>query len=383
LPWSWEFLARILPAATAMDNMTSLKPRQRAVLAAAIEQYVETAEPVGSALLAAHPLLTAVFGAVSPATVRNDLAALEDAGLLAQPHTSAGRVPTDAGYRYYVDEMLKPRPVRASERAQIRSNIAAPLSSMEDALREATSTLARLTGYPAVATLPAARLDTLRHLQINKVPPHRLILILVTAAGQIEHRLFEVENEVPSARLNTVVHFLNTAISGQPLSELRAQSFESVAAGLHEEETITLARRAWELMRRSVGEISDERVIVQGLVTLLEEPEFSDIERARAAMRLFEDVATMSDLLRPALPAAEYSESGKPVRTHTIVIGHEHARADHPAVERLSLVGISYGTDGEVLGTVGVLGPTRMKYGEAAALVPVLAARLQQCLETL
>jgi len=359
-----------------------LKPRQRAILAAVIEYYVETAEPVGSAVLAAHPLLTAVFGAVSTATIRNDLAALEDAGLLAHPHTSAGRIPTDAGYRYYVDEMLKPRPVRAAERARIRSDIAAPLSSMEDVLREATSTLAALTGYPAVASLPAARHDTLRHLQINKVPPRRLMLILVTAAGQIEHRLFEVETEVPAVRLNTVVNFLNETFGGQKLAELRARTFEDVTAGLHDEETIALARRAWELMRHSVGEISDERVIVQGLVTLLDEPEFSDISRARAAMRLFEDVAALSDLLRPVLPA-EYSVGENTPRAHTIVIGHEHARADHPTVERLSLVGISYGNDGEVLGTVGVLGPTRMKYGEAAALVPVLAARLQQCLETL
>jgi len=361
-----------------------LKPRQRAILAVVIEHYVETAEPVGSAALSSHPLLTAVFGAVSAATVRNDLAALEEAGLLSHPHTSAGRIPTDSGYRYYVDEMLKPRPVRAAERAQIRSNIAAPLSSVEDALREATSTLAQLTGYPAVASLPAARLDTMRHLQINKVPPHRLMLILVTAAGQIEHRLFEFENEVSATRLNTVVNFLNKTIGGQPLFELRAQSFESVSEGLHDEATIALARRAWELMRQSVGEISDERVIVQGLITLLDEPEFSDIDRARAAMRLFEDAEVLSDLLRPLSPTEQYSGSGeKMVRAHTIVIGHEHARADHPGVERLSLVGISYGTDGEVLGTVGVLGPTRMKYGEAAALVPVLAARLQQCLETL
>ncbi|MDQ3815612.1 MAG: heat-inducible transcriptional repressor HrcA [Armatimonadota bacterium] len=358
----------------------TLRPRQQALLAAAIERYVETAEPVGSATLASDPKFIARFGNVSSATVRNELAELEEIGLLAHPHTSAGRVPTDAGYRYYVNEVLHPRPVRPDERAHIRAGIAAPPASVEDALREATAALAKLTGYPAVASLPPTRSDRMRHVQINPVPPHRLILILVTAAGRIEHRIFEVEHDVPASRLTTVVNFLNEQLGGRPLATLRTLRFEDVAHGLHDAETLALARRAWDLVRQSVHDLGDDLIVVQGLITLLNEPEFSDIEQARAAMRLFENTDVMSDLLRA--PQELEVRSADQAMRYAVVIGHEH-QVENPAVERFSLVGIAYGAGGEVLGSVGVMGPTRMKYAEAISLLPALAARLQVCLEAL
>lgn len=369
-------------AHNSQNNKMSIAQRQQALLAIVIERYVASAEPVGSSTLAADPRITAQFGHISSATIRNDLADLEAAGLLAHPHTSAGRIPTHAGYRLYINEMLRPRPVRASERAQIHTQIATPISSVEDALREATSLLAKLTGYPAVASLPAANLDTMRHLQINPLPPHRLILVLVTAAGRIEHRLFEVEKEVPAAQLNTVVNFLNENLGGRPLSALRNLKFEDVSAGLHDVQVLTLAQRAWELVRQSVADVSDDCIVVQGLITLLDEPEFSDISEARAAMRLFEDEAAITDIMRAWVPLAAGRSTPKR-RAHAIVIGSELIDVSNPAMERFSFVGISYGANGEVMGTVGVMGPTRMKYSEAVSIVPALAGRLQECLETM
>lgn len=355
--------------------------RQRAILAAVIERYVETAEPVGSAALASDSHLLAVFGKVSSATVRNELAALEDAGLLAHPHTSAGRIPTDAGYRVYINEMLRPRPVRAGERARIKAHIPTPASSVEDALQDATQVLAQLTGYPALASLPAATRDTMRQVQLNPLPPQRLILVLVTAAGRIEHRMLEVEADVPAARLNTVVNFLNHQFSGRNLADVRALRWEDVSKNLHDAAAAQLAKRAWDSVRGAVGEISDEQIVVQGLLTLLDEPEFSEIERARSAMRLFQDASTLNGLLRAATETARATGGA-------IVIGSELRGlpigfAPDSSLERFSFVGISYGAGGEVLGTVGVLGPTRMKYAEAVSLVPALAGRLQESLETL
>jgi len=352
-----------------------LSSRQKALLTAVIEHYVEAAEPVGSHALAGDASVLAQFGTLSTATIRNELAALEEAGLLSHPHTSAGRVPTDAGYRFYVNEMLQPRRLRASERARIAQGVPAPPSSVEDALRDATLALSRLTGYPAVATLPSER-DTMRHVGLNPVPPRRLMLVLVTGANRVEHRIFEVGEDVPLSRLQTVINFLNEHLGGRTLSSLRDATFESVSAGLHDAATLQLARRAWEMAKDALADVADERIVVQGLITLLDEPEFSDIERARAAMRLFEDGRVLSELLA-GVDARVLTE-----RSHAIVIGSEHARGN-PTVEKLSLVGVAYGAGGEVLGTVGVLGPTRMKYGEAVAILPHLAARLQVSLETL
>jgi heat-inducible transcriptional repressor len=353
-----------------------LKARQKAILAAAVERYVLTAEPVGSGAIASDAKLLAQFGALSSATVRNELAELENLGLLRQPHTSAGRVPTEAGYRFYVDASLKPRAVTSREERQLEV-VAPPAASVEDALREAMTVLAKLTGYPAVASLPSAQRDTMRFLQLNPVPPRRLILVLGTTSGRIEHRLFEVGDEISPARLNVVVQFLNENLGGQNLSKVRSLDFETVSKGLHDAQVLDLARRAWDLVASSVADIADEKIVVQGLITLLDEPEFSQIGSARAAMRLFEDEDALGGLLRVAQDSPlDWAAS------RTIRIGSELPPLDHPEAGWFSFVGISYGAGGQSWGGLGVMGPARMRYADAVALVPALAARLQMTLES-
>ena len=345
---------------------------KRRFLAAVIEHYVRSAEPVGSATVAADPKLGAQFGALSGATVRNELAELESLGFLAQPHTSAGRVPTDAGYRFYVREIIQPRAVSSLEHCQLE-RVAPPAASVEDALREAVSVLAKLTGYPAVASLPNAGGDQVQWLQLNPVAPRRLVLVLVTSQGRIEHRLFDVGDEVATSRLETVVRFLNETLAQLPLSQVRMLDFSLVSAGLHDEATLKLARRAWEMVRDSVADIADEKIVVQGLIALLDEPEFAHIGQARAAMRLLEDEAALSDLIRN-------SSLGHSIRG--VSIGGELVAPDHPAAKGFSFVGVSYGAGSEIFGALGVLGPARMRYGDVLALVPALAARLQLTLES-
>jgi heat-inducible transcriptional repressor len=356
--------------------MVELKPRQKAILSAVVERYVRTAEPVGSAAIAHEPQLLARFGALSSATIRNELAELEALGYLMQPHTSAGRVPTDLGYRLYVNEMMQPRPILAKEQVELET-VAPPQASFEDALREATTILARLTGYPAVASLPSAGRDAMRQIQLSPVPPRQLILVLVTAAGRIEHRLFDVDDQIPPSRLVSVVNFLNENFGSKPLSSVRSLSFETLSRGLHDEATLRLAKRAWEMVRQSVADIADERIVVQGLITLLDEPEFAEIAPARAAMRLFEDELAIEGLLRDAEALAREMPT-----THTVRIGRELPPVNNPAVQWFSFVGVSYGVGGESLGALGVLGPARMRYADAVSLVPALAARLQICLES-
>ena len=369
---------RLLPPVNHLDNgiMGELKPRQKAILAAVIEKYVRTAEPVGSATLAGDPVLGARFGALSSATLRNELAELENLGLLAHPHTSAGRVPTEAGYRLYVGEMLQPREVSAQEHTQLEQ-VAPPAASVEDALREAVVVLTRLTGYPAVASLPDAKGDQVQWLQLNPVALRRLVLVLVTAQGRIEHRLFDVGDEVAHTRLETVVRFLNETLGGLPLSHARSIDFSLVSAGLHDDATLKLAHRAWDIVRDSVADIADEKIVVQGLITLLDEPEFAHIGQARAAMRLLEDESALAGLIKNSVAGGQGG-----VRSRSVSIGGELVAPDHPAARGFSFVGVSYGAGDEVFGALGVLGPARMRYGDALALVPALAARLQLTLES-
>jgi heat-inducible transcriptional repressor len=356
-------------------SSTELKPRQKALLSAVIERYVATAEPVGSSVLAGDPRLVAQFGALSSATVRNELAELEERGLLAHPHTSAGRVPTDAGYRVYVNELLRPRPILVDEQRQMDA-MAPPISSVEELFREATQILARLTGYPALASLPRAQKDTLHALQLNPLPPQRLILVLVTAASRIEHRVLEVGEEVSPTHLATVVNFLNGELAGKQLLQVRNADFSVVSRGLHDATVLDLAGRAWELVRQSVADLADEKIVVQGLVTLLDEPEFTEIGSARAALRVLGDEDALSGLLRwaQAMP-------WEPNNAQTVKIGSELAVISAPVSHGFSFVGVSYGSGKEAYGALGVLGPARMRYADAISLVPALAARLQVALE--
>ena len=355
-----------------------MKSRQKAILAAVIEKYVASAEPVGSGAIAADAMLLAQFGALSPATVRSELAWLEGEGFLQQPHTSAGRTPTDAGYRFYVSEMIQPRRISRAEQTQLEV-VAPPAASVEDAMQEAMIVLARLTGYPAVASLPSSARDNVRMLQLSPMPPRRLVLVLVTQAGRIEHRVFEIDDDVAPQTLHTVVQFLNENIGGQSLAGARGLDFESVSGGLHDAATIHLARRAWEMVRDSVSDIADEKIVVQGVITLLDEPEFSEISQARAAMRLLDGGTSLSELLRQAQQIAPDSPAGSGVR-----IGAEMSdlATDYPNARVLSFVGISYGVGQETLGALGVLGPARMRYGDALTIVPALAARLRITLES-
>ena len=355
-----------------------MKSRQKAILAAVIEKYVATAEPVGSSAIASDAALLAQFGALSPATVRHELAELEKEGFLQQPHTSAGRAPTDAGYRFYVREMIRPRRISRAEQSQLEV-VAPPAASVEDAMQEAMLVLAKLTGYPAVASLPSAVRDNVAMLQLNPVPPRRLVLVLVTAAGRIEHRLFEINDDVAPTTLNAVVRFLNEQLGGQSLAGARGLNFESVSGGLHDAATIGLARRAWEMVRDSVADIADEKIVVQGLITLLDEPEFAEIGQARAAMRLLDGGASLGELLK----SAQQWPLDWPLG-HGVRIGAEMCEiaADHPNARVLSFVGVSYGVGGETLGALGVLGPARMRYADALTIVPALAARLQMTLES-
>ncbi len=355
-----------------------MKSRQQAILAAVIEKYVATAEPVGSGAIASDAALLAQFGALSPATVRSELAFLEGEGLLKQPHTSAGRVPTDAGYRFYVSEMIRPRRISRAEQTQLEV-VAPPAASVEDAMQEAMIVLAKLTGYPAVASLPSGVRDNVRMLQLSPLPPRRLVLVLVTQAGRLEHRVFEIDDDVAPQTLHTVVQFLNENIGGQSLAGARSLDFENVAGGLHEAATINLARRAWEMVRDSVSDIADEKIVVQGLITLLDEPEFAEISQARAAMRLLDGGASLGELLRSAQQIAPDSPAANGVK-----IGAEMSDLplDYAGARVLSFVGVSYGVAGETVGALGVLGPARMRYGDVLTIVPALAARLQLTLES-
>lgn len=348
------------PGKDAEANMEVLTERQKKILGTLVDLYVETVDPVSSCGVLQHSRLK-----VSPATVRNDLAELEEFGLVRQPHTSAGRVPTDSGYRLYVDELVKPRPVDRRGASVIRSELMGEWGALEEILLTACRLLSRVTEYTSVVLVPTLRRDAMKLVQLGTISPRRLLVILVTTAGHIENRVRDVADPLPPSRLTRIGNFLNDKLKGRSLSDVKRLKLADIddPHDFHD----PFLETAFHLVQESIPEDADDQIIVEGIVYMLDQPEFSNAEKARTVMEAFETRRPLSGLLVESM------------RTEGLatVIGHEQPSA---SMHDCSFVGMAYRMGNQVTGSIGVLGPTRMQYAETMPLVRYMARRLGECL---
>lgn len=342
--------------------MLQLQPRKKRILQAVVEKYVETAEPIGSRTLVRELNL-----GISSATVRNDLAELEDMELLTHPHTSAGRMPTDLGYRLYVNELL-PNPLPL---VSLSDRLRAAALDMERILENACRILAQLTSYTAVVLVPTEERDAMKHVQLGnvntdaRVRPHRVLVVLMTSAGHVEHCLFEAPSYVAPSRLQRIARFLDTKLKGRTLSSIKTLSYADIADP--QELVDPFAEKAFEFVKESITAQADDKVLVEGIVYILNQPEFSRIDKAREVLSALEEPALLTSLMSVPLRQLEV----------TVIIGREH---EWSPIQETSFIGAPYGMGNQWLGSIGVLGPTRMKYSEALPMVQHLARQLGQCL---
>jgi heat-inducible transcriptional repressor len=326
-----------------------LSERQRRVLSLVVREYIEHGEPVSSGWLAEQSGMS-----VSSATVRNILALLTDLGYLHQPHTSAGRIPTDLGYRSYVDVLLQSRrPARPAAEIEARLRQAA---SPADALDEVSQELSRASHHVAFAVSPADWQTTLKHIEFVTMGAQRVLVVVVAGNGQVWHKAILTDEAISPAELNQAANYLNAEFSGRRLGDIRT----AIVARLQEHRALydTLMARALTLASASLhGVGSEARLFVHGTSTLLEgtgaEAETIPLDRLRAVIGMIEEKHRLVRLL------TEYID-GPGV---TVVIGTEHPVTD---LRDFSLVAASSGLAGA---TIGVLGPRRMRYSRAIAAV--------------
>ena len=327
------------------DKFPELDPRARQVLGAVIREYIATAEPVASAQLVRGYKLD-----VSPATVRNELAALEEAGLLTHPHTSAGRVPTDLGYRYFIETLMPSPSLRPEEQVTVSHQFQQALQDTAAWLRVAASSLARLTAEASIVTTPASKRTTLRHVEIVPVHERRVLLVAVVDGGAVRQQLLELRSAATAEQLRALSARLTDALAG--------------ATGAKVHETMAGETGADADIGGALARILDEydtvrarEVYVDGFQNILAKPEFAETDRSRAMLRLFEDRTRLSEILPLDLGDGEVH----------ITIGREH----HDELLRdCSLVIGRYGaTRDDVVGFVGVVGPTRMDYARSIGAV--------------
>lgn len=344
--------------------MSQLSSRAAQILAALVAEYIDTAEPVGSARLARAAGL-----GVSSATVRNTLAELEELGYLQQPHTSAGRIPTDRGYRYYVDQLLAaPRPLRggAAMEAQLRRDAGSPALA-EDVLAAVSLVLSRASRLVAFA-LPMASGDAiLKEIDFVPLSATKVLVVVVADGGQVSRKAIEVDEEIDSQSLRQAANYLNTEFAGFPLADIRLAVLER----LRHERTLcdALRSRALKLAQSGLEELPRKpSLFVDGASSLLDDTEDSGISLGtlRALLRMVEEKERLVKLLNQYIDGPGL----------TIVIGQEHRTPD---LHLFSLVAATY-ADGSRRGTVGVIGPMRMHYSRTIAVVDGVARAVSRVL---
>jgi heat-inducible transcriptional repressor len=333
-----------------------LNDRRRRVLAALVEEYIASATPVGSKTLVDRYEL-----GCSPATVRNELSILEETGYLVQPHVSAGRLPTDTGYRSFVDDLVE-KGGPALPETERRAPRFAAAAELDDLMRETSIALTQLTSCLAVVLAPSLSMSRVRRIDLLSLTPRRAVFVLITASGQVVNRTIELAEEVAPARLAEIEAALNAALDGKHAADIRLlrAAIEADPGGGR------LVGRVVDEILDSLSEADRDRLYHVGVPALLGQPEFHDADRARPLIEFLEDSIAVLEALSDAFGSSDL----------TVRIGHENRRSE---LGNVSIVATNYGT-GDADGIVGVIGPTRMDYPRVMAAVRSVSDDLSDAL---
>ena len=338
-----------------------LDARARRLLRMLIAQYLVDGEPVGSRTLARSSGLD-----VSPATIRNIMADLEDAGLVASPHTSAGRVPTPRGLRLFVDSLIELQPLPRAEMARLQSELPPGPTTTRDLLGNVSTLLSAMTRFAGVVSVPRQVDFPLRHIDFVALPDARVLVILVFTDNQVQNRIVQLARPVASGELEQAANYLNSHFAGLRVDDIRAQLLAEVReAG---SELNRMLASTMELASASFApQAHDADVLVSGQTNLMAYSELADLQRLR---ELFDAFQQKSELLQ----LMEVCAKAPGVR---LFIGEESGFA---ALDGCSVVTASYSVQGRVLGAVGVIGPTRMAYERVIPVVQATAGLLSDAL---
>jgi heat-inducible transcriptional repressor len=328
----------------------ALNERKKQILQAIISEYIKTAQPVGSRTLARRHKV-----GLSPATIRNEMADLEESGFLIQPHTSAGRIPSQKGYRYYVDDLMEAPDLEEEERAKIRQVYEFErLKEIEEIIKHTSTLLSLLTNYTSLILGPQLKKSAFKKLQIMPVDQQRGLLVLVADTGFVKSKVINLPQALSPGELNRIVSYLNMRLDGLTIDKITSRLIVELRRDLYHH--IQFLEDTFTLLQDSLAE-DERRVFLGGTTNILNQPEFGDIEKVKSLLSLFEKNSLLATLL--ARPVAG-------VKGIVIRIGRENILEE---VQECSLVMATYCLGKEVVGTVGVLGPTRMDYAKTVAVI--------------
>ncbi|RJQ51760.1 MAG: heat-inducible transcription repressor HrcA [Actinobacteria bacterium] len=339
-----------------------LDERKRIILYALVHDYIMTAAPVGSARLVQKYKL-----GISAATVRHELAALEEMGYLYQPHTSAGRIPTDEGYRFYVDSLKEVSSgLSNAEQRWVQQSFTSLNKEMTDLMRKTSTLLSQMTNYVAIVLSPALKRSAIKHLDLVSISPRSVLVVVITETGCVVKQVIELKEDASSEDVRRIEELLNEKLASKSAAQIRRGADIRTSPPLTPLVDILLDT-VLELLEE---EDEADRVFLEGTAMMLKQPEFGKLARVQSLLETLEKGYTMLGLL------------GDVLQTQTLLvrIGAENPQKE---IQECSLVAANYHLGEDTLGAIGLLGPTRMNYLRAISAVECVAQNLNEVLDSM
>ncbi|MBQ4093256.1 MAG: heat-inducible transcription repressor HrcA [Firmicutes bacterium] len=334
--------------------------RKQKVLRAIIMDYINTAEPVGSRTIAKKYDL-----GVSSATIRNEMSDLEELGLIEQPHTSAGRVPSDKGYRYYVDHLMDEDDLVTGERDLIRTFFTDRMNRLDQLYHETCKVLSELSPYVTMIMTPTKSTGALQQLQLMPITPFQAVLVIVTDVGLVHHRTVDFPVPVSKERLSEIGDILLSKLKGRNIEDINTTLMREISGELQAE--LDIVDSIFEMMSDAMKSTGEEKIFLEGTLKILNQPEFNDVNRVKEVLSFLQEEDVLRELLH-----------GKSGIGMNFTIGDE---LSSEKINRCSMVTCTYSINGNTVGNIGILGPTRMEYGKSASLIREVAKQLSNVLE--
>lgn len=338
-----------------------LGERNRKILEAIIEEYIESAEPVGSRTVTRRHQL-----GLSPATVRNVMADLEEMGYIQSPHTSAGRIPTDRGYRFYIDSILQVRQLTEAEQRLLENRYQLRGRKVEDVLREVGQALSAISNYTGIVMAPRMETTVFRHIDFVPLSEGRLLVVFVTRSGLVQNKIIHPQERLTERELEQISGYLNKTLQGLSLQQVKEKILTELEA--EKAQYDRLLRRTLELSKAALGEELGTEVYIEGASRILDQPEFANVEKMKQLFHAFEQKSLLIELL-------DQSQHAEGVH---IFIGSE---TKYSGIQGCSLISANYSTTRGTIGALGVIGPSRMNYSAVIPVVNYTARLLSQALD--
>ncbi|QTD41651.1 heat-inducible transcriptional repressor HrcA [Sporosarcina sp. Te-1] len=338
-----------------------LTNRQLLILQLTVNDFIESAQPVGSRQLSKKP--EAPF---SPATIRNDMADLEELGFLEKTHTSSGRVPSEKGYRYYVDHLLQPEKLNLEDSMQLRSIFQNRVLETEELIRNSAVILSELTNYTAILLGPDVTTHSVKRFSIVPLDESKAVAIIVTDSGHVENRVFDVPEGLTASDIEKMVNILNERLTGTPLMHLQRKLASAAKSVL--EQHVNKAGELFVSFQKATAIKPEERLFYGGKMNMLKQPEFHDIDKMKMFFELMES---------GALALAFFQDDTKGIHVR---IGSEN---NLDAMGDCSVITANYSAGENVEGSIAIVGPKRMDYSRVITLLDIVSGDLSKALANL